>query len=427
MTSASLALLLAAAILAQVVAAAIFAMWRRRREYLEPGEGGLATAPELSSAASATRDQSKPADRAAWEGFKPFRVVRRVYENAVEDVCSFYLAPSEPMSLPPFKPGQFLTLKLNLQSDRETGKQSLIRCYSLSDRPRPDHYRISVKRVGRATDQQGAPAGRVSTYLHEHLQEGDHVLVRAPSGHFHLIEESPLPLVLIAGGIGITPMLSIINTLTEQGSERAIWLFYGARNGRDAIMQTQLRELALSNPLFHPHFCYSRPETEDRVGIDYQHEGHVDTALLQGVLGLGRYQFYICGPSAMMESIVPGLEALGVPLGDIHYEAFGPATLARPKASAIESVDRSSESRKVVFAKSGRSADWTGTHESLLSLAEAEGVDVDSGCRAGSCGSCQTRIESGAVDYIQTPDADVDAGHCLLCISRPKSDLKLAI
>lgn len=427
MTTGSLALILAAAILAQVMVATIIGVRRRRREYLKLSNGGLAAEKDPLPATPLIRHESKQTGHAGWEGFKSFRVVRKVYENTQKDICSFYLAPSEPMTLPPFKPGQFLTFKLDLQSDKESGKQSLVRCYSLSDSPRPDLYRISVKRVKAPADQPAAPPGRGSGYLHDCVQEGDQVLVKAPSGHFHLLEESSLPLVLIAGGIGITPMLSIINTLMERGSERRIWLFYGVRNGRDAIMQPQLRELALANPLFHLHLCYSRPETEDRLGIDYQHEGHVDMALLQEVLALGRYQFYICGPSAMMESMVPGLEALGVSHADIHYEAFGPATLASPKAPIVESANQSSESRQVVFAKSGRSADWTGMHESLLSFAEAEGVDVDSGCRAGSCGSCQTRIESGAVDYIQTPDADVDADHCLLCISRPKSDLKLAI
>ncbi|MEJ2693067.1 MAG: 2Fe-2S iron-sulfur cluster-binding protein [Candidatus Thiodiazotropha sp.] len=427
MTTAGLALILAAAILAQVVAAAVIGLWRRRRGYREPGEGGLATEHQQSPSAPAIRNQSKSVDRAAWQGFMPFRVVRRVYENRAQDICSFYLTPSEPMTLPPFKPGQFLTLKLNLQPDGDADKQSVIRCYSLSDRPRPDHYRISVKRVSKPADQPRTPAGRGSTHLHDHVQEGDQVLVKAPSGHFHLLEDSSLPLVMIAGGIGITPMLSIINTLVEQGSERPIWLFYGVRNGREAVMQPQLREIALTNPLFHLHICYSRPETADRIGIDYQHEGHVDTALLQAVLALGRYQFYICGPTVMMESVVPGLEALGVPLADIHYEAFGPATLTRPKEAGDESSAHSSEHRQVVFAKSGQSAEWTSSYESLLSFAEAQGVDVDSGCRAGSCGSCQTRIESGAVEYLQTPDADVEADHCLLCISRPKSDLKLAI
>jgi ferredoxin-NADP reductase len=252
-------------------------------------------------------------------------------------------------------------------------------------------------------------------------------MVRAPSGHFHLIEEPPLPLVLIAGGIGITPMLSILNTLIEQGSEREVWLFYGVRNGREVIMRTALHELARTHPGFHLHLCYSRPDAADRQDIDYHHAGHIDMALLQDVLKLRRYQFYVCGPAAMMESIVPGLEALGVASADIHYEAFGPATLTRPKAQAQVAIAQADESWRVTFGKSGKEATWTGADESLLSFVEAQRVEVASGCRAGSCGSCQTRIDSGEVAYDQEPDAELEAGHCLLCISRPKSDLKLAL
>lgn len=148
-------------------------------------------------------------------------------------------------------------------------------------------------------------------------------------------------------------------------------------------------------------------------------------ALLQRELGFGRYQFYVCGPAAMMECIVPGLEQLGVQAADIHYEAFGPATPARPQTETTTAEVE--ESLQVIFSKSGRSSEWTGIHDSLLSFIEAEGVDVSSGCRAGSCGSCQTLIEAGEVEYFQEPDVDVETGSCLLCVCRPKSDLKLAL
>ncbi len=192
-------------------------------------------------------------------------------------------------------------------------------------------------------------------------------------------------------------------------------------------MHGALQTLARTHHRFHLHLCYSRPGAEDRHGIDYQHEGHIDMALLQDVLKLGRYQFYVCGPGSMMSSIVPGLERLGVPTGDIHYEAFGPATLTKEKAGVTQMQSRANAPRQVTFTKSDHAAEWTGAHESLLSMVEAEGIEVDSACRAGSCGSCQTRIESGEVEYNQTPDADVEAGHCLLCVSRPMSDLKLAL
>ena len=129
----------------------------------------------------------------------------------------------------------------------------------------------------------------------------------------------------------------------------------------------------------------------------------------------------------MMNSIVTGLRTLGVPSTDIHYEAFGPASLEKPKPIVSEAPIHSDESWQVSFSKSERSAQWTNGHDSLLSFIEAEGIAVDSACRSGSCGSCQTKIESGDVAYHQEPDVEVEAGHCLLCVSRPSSDLELAL
>ncbi|MEJ2455459.1 MAG: 2Fe-2S iron-sulfur cluster-binding protein [Candidatus Thiodiazotropha sp.] len=423
MSTGTLALIIAIAILAQIVAAVSIALWRRfgNRHDSRVTGSNIGDSQEQASAIS------PPRDRAAWEGFKPFRVAKRVQENAAGDILSFYLEPETPMTLAPFKPGQFLTLMFELPGQGHDAMRKVIRCYSLSDRPHPDHYRITVKRVPAPSGEPAVPPGLVSNHLHERVREGDILMVKPPSGHFHLIEEPALPLVLIAGGIGITPMLSILNTLLAQASGREIWLFYGVRNGREAIMHRTLLEMAQSHSRFHLHLCYSRADADDRAGVDYQHTGHVDVALLQQVLKLGRYQYYVCGPAVMMESIVPGLEALGIAVGDIHYEAFGPATLSRPKQVAEPALAEAADHWRVNFGRSGKSVEWNGTYDSLLSLAEAEGVDVVSGCRAGSCGSCQTRIEAGEVDYNQEPDADPEAGHCLLCISRPKSDLTLAV
>ncbi|MEW8525643.1 MAG: 2Fe-2S iron-sulfur cluster-binding protein [Candidatus Thiodiazotropha endolucinida] len=423
MTTGELALTIVGAILLQMILALVIGGWRRR-DFDSKGDGMPA---ERSLAPIAAEELTKQNILRGWEGFRSFRLVRRVNENGVGDICSFYLEPSEPMTLPEFRPGQYLTFKFDLQSEGDSGKRTVTRCYSLSDRPRPDCYRISVRRVGRPADRSTAPPGLVSNHLHDQVGVGDQLMVKAPSGKFHLIEEPPLPLVLIAGGIGITPMLSIINTLVEQKSEREIWLFYGARNGREVIMHTLLKRLEQTRPHFHLHLCYSRPDAADRIGTDYQHAGHVDITLLQDVLRLRRYQYYICGPAAMMESIVPGLQALGMPASDIQFEAFGPASLAIPKAKASEASHKPEESWRVTFSKSGRSAQWTNGHDSLLSFIEGEGIAVDPACRAGSCGSCQTRVESGEVEYYQAPDADVEADHCLLCVSRPSSDLKLAV
>jgi ferredoxin-NADP reductase len=353
----------------------------------------------------------------AKEGFKPYRVVRRVYENSAKDICSFYLAPADGLPLPEFNPGQFLTFQLDLQNADGEGKR-VVRCYSLSDRPRRDAYRISVKRE---------PEGLVSCHLHDRVEEGDILMMKAPAGHFYLLEEPAHPLVLIAGGIGITPMLSMLLSLLGREGEREIWLFYGVRNGKEVIMQDQLLALADFHPRFHLHLCFSRPGESDRLGIDYQHVGRVDIPLLQSVLKLTRYQFYVCGPGAMMESIVPGLETIGIASEDIHYEAFGPASVKRADQQVAVKTKETIENWQVKFSRSERSIEWNGRHETLLDMAESEGVEVESGCRAGSCGGCQSRIEKGEVDYLQEPIADVEENHCLLCISRPKSDLELAV
>ncbi|MCU7851540.1 MAG: 2Fe-2S iron-sulfur cluster binding domain-containing protein [Candidatus Thiodiazotropha sp. (ex Monitilora ramsayi)] len=428
MTTGILALTILGVILAQVGLVVLIGFVRQRHQYLEleKRQNRIQSIDDINDFSRRLDTHPNQVD-STWQGFKAFKVKRRVYEDKNHSICSFYLAPMDQLALPPFKPGQFLTFKLSME-DAGTGEsKSLIRCYSLSDRPYADHYRISVKRVPAPDDQQDAPPGQASNFLHDQVQEGDQLMVKAPSGHFHLVEEPQLPLVLIAGGIGITPMLSMLNALLEKGVEREVWLFYGVRNSSELIMRAHLKKLTEVYQHFHLHLCYSRPDEQDVMGIDYQHAGRVDVPLLQETLKLGRYQFYVCGPKAMMESIVPGLETLGVDAGDIHYETFGPASLIKNEKSRTGSTDAQVKAMNVSFTESGKRVDWDPKASSLLAFAETQGIEVESGCRAGSCGSCQTVIESGEVEYSQEPDADIEPDHCLLCIAMPKGDLKLAL
>ena len=229
--------------------------------------------------------------------------------------------------------------------------------------------------------------------------------------------------MLIAGGIGITPMLSIVNSVLERGIEREIWLYYGVRNGREHVMKGHLQTLAGRHDNFHLHVCYSAPDESDIEGTDYHHRGRVDVPLLRNTLKLARYQFYVCGPKPMMESLVPGLEEWGVDSADIHYESFGPATLVRRERP--EPISRDAPPISITFSRSGKKLTWDPSADSLLELAETNAIEVESGCRAGSCGTCQTALTAGEVDYSQQPDADIEPGHCLLCIATPKCDLVL--
>ena len=432
MSNATLVLLITAAILAQVAVFGLFG-WLRQRAQLRVLERQGDGAARLVGAPERDRDQdldpvpvaqASPAPAPAWPGHREFVVQRRVIEDGNGTVCSFYLAPADGQPLPTYRPGQYLTFRLEVPDPAGGPPKTLVRCYSLSDRPRTDYYRVSIKRVPPPPGRPDLPPGVVSNYFHDQLKEGTRVWARAPSGHFYLTQDSPLPVVLIGGGIGITPLLSMLNTMSHRADPRQVWLFYGVRNGAEHIMPDQLKTLSEGQPGFHLHCCYAVPDADDLLGRDYQQQGFVDLKLLQRTLGFGRHEFYVCGPPAMMESLVPALEAQGVPTADIHYESFGPASLNKRPAPLPTTA---ANAIAVRFGRSGKTVPWDGSVASLLDLAEGQGIAVDSGCRAGSCGTCETRIESGEVAYSQAPDADLKPGHCLLCICTPTADLTLAL
>lgn len=423
MTSIRLSLFIALGIALQVALYLGIVYWGHWRNYRalrdRAGEPDfpLTAAPGSPPEASAV---------AAWTGFRAFHVERKSIEDASQSVCSFYLVAEDGKTLPPFLPGQFLTLRLGLPGSRG-GSEQITRCYSLSDAPRPDCYRISIKRVP-APIGSDFPPGRSSNHFHDQVEVGSRLQVRAPSGHFH-IERSAAPVVLIGSGIGITPILSMVNWSLEQQPEREVWLFYGVRDGRDLMMTSHLHALAAAHPNFHLCLCFSAPQADDVVGRDYQHGGRIDVGLLRMLLPIKPYHFYICGPSAMLESLVPALEDWGVPDAHIHFEAFGPASFKRrPVASPTpsgETCDSGDSGIIVTFARSGKKLAWPTTCASLLEFSEASGVAVTSGCRAGACGGCQTAIVTGAVSYRQPPDFDPEPGTCLLCVCTPKTSLTL--
>ena len=413
MTSSSLLLWIVIGIGLQLLLYLGIVFWQHWQDYLRLkaglGDVPLPAAPPVSEAATP-----------AWTGYRPFRVQRRMVEDRAESICSFYLVPEDGQPLPDYKPGQFLTFRLDLPGNG--GNEQLVRCYSLSDAPSPDHYRISIKRVP-APIGSAHPAGRSSNHFHDHVGVGDGLQVRAPSGHFH-IDRSDAPVVLVAGGIGITPMLSMLNWILAQQPGREVWLFYGVRNGREVMMLRHLGGLAARHPNFQLRSCFSDPLPEDRPGEDFQHRGRVDVALFRQTLPLKPYHFYICGPTPMLATLVPALEDWGVPDARIHFEAFGPASIPRRKPE--QTAASASEAGVVVrFARSDKQLLWTPAAGSLLELAEANGVTVNSGCRAGGCGSCQTTIEAGEVTYTQAPDFDPEPGTCLLCVCAPKTSVTL--
>ena len=389
---------------------------------------GVAIRRRPRGAAAEPAAPARSAINAAWAGTREFRVASRAYEDAARSQCSFYLQPVDGQPLPDFQPGQFLTFVLQtVDKARQGERRSVTRCYSLSDAPAPDHYRVSIKRVPAPANRPDLAPGVSSNHFHDQVQVGDVLQVKAPSGHFYIDPGASVPAVLVAGGIGITPMMSMLRWCLTRQPGRQVSLYYGLRQGNEHAFKSQLEEMASVHPCFKLNVVYSRPAAEDVQGRDFQHTGHVDLALLQRTLPHGRHQFYICGPAAMMESLVPALSEWGVPEDDVHFESFGPASVrkAAPAIVAVPADATSEVALEVQFKRSGRTLAWDGSDANLLDFAERHGVVIDSGCRSGSCGSCETRQLAGSVNYAHRPDCDPTPGHCLLCVGRPVSALVL--
>jgi uncharacterized protein len=405
--TASLGVLSGAALLgaAGVQAARAVRSLRRRQE--AEGEKTeirrAAFANQLDAAMHWAR-ASRPALK-AWTGTRPFRVSAVVDE--AEGCRSFYLVPRDGRPLPRFEPGQYLTFHLPTADPM----RPLVRCYSLSDRPREDYYRVTVKRVDRGVD--GRP-GRGSGYFHREVGPGASLAVEAPQGSFFLDPTDDSPVALVCGGIGVTPMMSMAAALVHRRDRRPIYFLAGFRQGGEHPFRVRMQELAAEAGNLHLDVSYSRPLASDRPGVAFAHHGRVDVERLRQVLPASNFRYYVCGPPAMMASLVPALLAWGVPAEHVHYEAFGPASV--PVAGASAPCD-------VQFARSGKALRWTGGEASLLDLAEQGGVPLESGCRAGNCGQCRVMIAAGRVAHAKRPGMELVDGECLACIARPEGDV----
>jgi hypothetical protein len=367
---------------------------------------------------SAQRQFEQAKTELSWNGYRKFVVARKAPECG--DVCSFYLAPHDGKPLPPFHPGQYLTFQLNIPGQ----PKPLIRCYSLSDAPtHPDRYRVTIKRVPRPPDKPDVPPGLSSNFFHDHIKEGDILDVKAPGGHFFLDLTTAAPVVLIAGGVGLTPILSMLNAIIESGQRREVWFFYGVRNRAEHIQREHLVKLMADHPEIQFHVCYSNPTPEDQAGQDYRHAARVSVDLFKKLLPSNNYHFYICGPPPMMSSLTQGLKEWGVPEASVHFEAFGPASVKKTAPPAP--VAPAGQTFAINFARSGKTVAWDGKAASLLDLAEASGVKIDSGCRAGNCGTCLVAMKSGEITYLHEPGFTCETGSCLTCCAVPKSDLAL--
>ncbi|OSQ38298.1 pyridoxamine 5'-phosphate oxidase family protein [Thalassospira mesophila] len=361
--------------------------------------------------------------------WRPLEVVRLADESRT--VRSFYLAPqkttaSNTAGLVPPHAGQFLPIRITM-ADGSTP----VRTYTLSSAPTDTYYRISVAR------QNG-----VSRHLHDTMAIGDIVETRAPQGNFGLDALSNRPVVMMAGGIGITPMIAMMHHMLYEARRarrfQPCWLFYAARSKEDRAFDRELADLeTASQGMFKIIRVLS--DTDNALPKqDYDASGHIDMDLLQSRLPFDDYDFYLCGPSGFMQAMYDGLRGKNIADARIHAEAFGPASLTRmldssPQNAVSDDTPPATISDvpvEVTFAQSDKTAHWQpDKNQTVLDLAEAAGLRPQYGCRSGNCGSCAVRIVQGEVAYASQPSASCDADSALLCCAMPATgpDTKLVL
>lgn len=340
--------------------------------------------------------------------------VERVVQES-EQVKSFYLKPQND-HIARFKAGQFLTVKANIN-----GKEQ-VRTYTVSSSPEDALYRISVKHEH--SDINGA--GVFSSWLHQHVKLGDSLQFKVPTGAFFIEPNIERPAVLLAGGIGITPMMSMARHLLQDSirtrSMRPLILICSARNMAQRSFFQELAALEeQSSGHIHVYWVLSEPEVSAIKGQDYHLQGRISGGFLQALLPIDDYEFFLCGPPGFMQSMYDLCIDLGVADERIQAEAFGPASLTRQTSeqSETEPSPIGVESAIVGFLDSGFEQAWSAEDGNLLEFAEAHGMSPEFGCRSGQCGSCKVPLTKGKVNYAQKPSCAYTDDEVVLCCAVP--------
>ncbi|SAL75353.1 pyridoxamine 5'-phosphate oxidase-like FMN-binding protein [Caballeronia peredens] len=344
--------------------------------------------------------------------WRTFRVSRIVDES--DSIRSFHLVPDDGAGLIPHQAGQHLPIRVTLPGEAKPQ----IRTYTLSVAPSDGVYRISVKRDG-----------RVSAYLHDTLKTGDTIEARAPAGDFTIDALEPRPAVLMAAGVGITPMLAMLRHVVYEGLRkrrvRPVWMIVSAHALASRAFVREIDDLAqAAGGAVHVIRVLSDTQGAE-LTRDYDVSGRIDLDLLTSRLPFNDYDFYMCGPGTFMQSIYDGLRRLNVSDARIHAEAFGPSALKRTAdrgADVKPMRPAAAEPVKVSFVKSATDAQWKPGSGTLLELAEASGLAPEFNCRGGTCGTCRTRIVKGAVSYESEPAFHVGDEEALICCAVPAGD-----
>jgi ferredoxin-NADP reductase/MOSC domain-containing protein YiiM len=374
--------------------------WRRSFEALrdaatKPSAGNVGLSPLGASAAP------------AWSGFRTLRVTAKRRES--DDVFSFSLAPEDGSPLPPTRPGQYLTVRVKPSADGPTETRSYSLCGAQG------FYRLGVKRDG-----------KVSALLHDTVEEGGAIEAAAPRGAFVLGDEDA-PVVLMSAGIGVTPVLAMLQAESAASPGRPLWWVHSARDGGHHPFAAEVRDRLHEMPDGRSVVFYSRPAPSDEIGVGYDIAGRLDLARLAADGMPMDAVFYLCGPSAFATALTSALAGMGVDPARVRSECFGPSAVAQSDVPPHPPAGAVGEGPSVHFMRSGLSVPWSDAYSSLLELAEACDVPVRWSCRTGVCHNCECAVVDGNLNYAIEPLDRPPAGRTLLCCAVPKSDVVLEL
>jgi ferredoxin-NADP reductase/MOSC domain-containing protein YiiM/ferredoxin len=382
--------------------------WRSSFEALLQGQ--TTSAAENGNAGLAPAAAAHPVA----PGFRPLAVTEIDHESA--DVLSLTMRGADGQPLPTALPGQYVVLRLQ----RITGGPPLFRCYSLSGAPSTERYRISVKIE---------PNGAAGTYLRDNIRVGDVLDVSSPHGSF-ILQSGERPVVLLSAGIGATPVLAMLHVLAAARSSRQVLWLHAARDGQHQPFAGEVRRLMLALPRGRSFVCYSRPDSREKVGEDFNATGHLSRSVFEEVGFPCEADVYLCGPTRFMSDMKEALAGLGVAPQRIHVEIFNGSESITPgivgtatRAPHLPNDDVNT-GPVVSFARSGIAAHWKASaYKNILELAEACDVPVRWSCRTGVCHTCESGLVSGAVAYAPEPLDKPADGNLLICCSQPVRDV----
>jgi len=374
-------------------------------------------------------------ETSVWRSFQDFTVVSRRASNKSGTVVSIGLQASAldvgDDRLPVPEAGQFVTVELPVEGYVDENSGGLIRCYTISGHVAPSEdgpgtYYIDVKQEA-GTGPEDSP-GVGSTYLHANVAVGDRIRALGARGNF-VVEPNPRPLVLCSAGIGVTPMLAMLEEQANSPDCREVYFIHGARNGHELVGLERVRRLVAGSDRLHSQLAYSRPSEHDLADNVFDRVGRVTAEMVKEVLPDLDADIYLCGPNSFLRDLVTGLSGLGVARERLHYEFFGANETLFPDDDEPGDpiCDSLGNPILVTFLDSGTTAPFTDRDLSILSVARRAGISAPASCETGVCGTCKVPLRGGTVEYTTEPAVEPDHVDVLICCAVPRTSVTVDV